>query len=68
MTGHGFRSIASTILHERGFNHEHIEIQLAHAPRNEVSSAYNHAIYLDQRRKMMQKWADILDEMRKEID
>ena len=42
MTGHGFRGLASTILHERGFNHEHIELQLAHAPRNAVSAAYNH--------------------------
>jgi hypothetical protein len=36
MTGHGFRGLASTILHEQGYAHEHIELQLAHAPRNAV--------------------------------
>ena len=62
MTGHGFRGLASTILHEKGYAHEHIEIQLAHAPRNAVSAAYNHALYLKQRAEMMQDWADFLDE------
>ena len=61
MTGHGFRGLASTILHERGANHEHIELQLAHAPRNKVSAAYNHAKYLEQRKVMMQEWADYVD-------
>ncbi len=61
MTGHGFRGIASTILHERGYNHDHIELQLAHAPRNAVSAAYNHALYLEPRARMMQDWADYLD-------
>jgi integrase len=64
MTGHGFRGLASTILHERGFNHDHIELQLAHTPRNEVSAAYNHALYLDPRARMMQEWADFLDRTR----
>ena len=54
MTGHGFRGLASTILHEQGYAHEHIELQLAHAPRNAVSAAYNHALYLEPRGKMMQ--------------
>ena len=45
-TGHGFQGVASTLLHEHGFNHEHIELQLAHAPRNAVSASYNHALYL----------------------
>jgi len=62
MTGHGFRGLASTILHEQGFNHEHIELQLAHAPRNAVSAAYNHALYLEPRAKMMQAWADHLEQ------
>jgi integrase len=53
MTGHGFRGLASTILYERGCVHEHIEIQLAHAPRNAVRSAYNHALYLEPRAKMI---------------
>jgi integrase len=61
MTGHGFRGVASTILHEQGYNHDHIELQLAHAPRNEVSAAYNHALYLEPRTKMMQDWAAFLE-------
>jgi integrase len=60
-TGHGFRGIASTILHEQGFNHEWIEIQLAHVPRDAVSAAYNHALYLSPRAEMMQTWADFLE-------
>src|SRR5258708_39483217 len=62
MTGHGFRGLASTILHEQGYNHEHIELQLAHAPHNEVSAAYNHALYLGPRTSMMQEWADFLEQ------
>ena len=61
-TGHGFRGIASTILHEQGFNHEHIELQLAHSPRNVVSAAYNHALYLEPRASMMQSWADFMEQ------
>lgn len=61
-TGHGFRGLASTILHERGFNHDHIELQLAHAQRNAVSAAYNHALYLEPRTVMMQAWADFLEQ------
>ncbi|HZY71928.1 MAG TPA: site-specific integrase [Edaphobacter sp.] len=61
MTGHGFRGVASTILHEQGFDHQHIELQLAHAPRNAVSAAYNHAPYLKQRAEMMQSWSDYLE-------
>jgi integrase len=61
MTGHGFRGLASTLLHEQGWPHEHIELQLAHAPRNAVSAAYNHALYLEPRARMMQGWADYLE-------
>lgn len=61
MTGHGFRGVASTILHEQGYPHEHIELQLAHAERDQVSAAYNHASYLRPREKMMQEWADYLE-------
>lgn len=60
-TGHGFRSTASTILNEHGFSPDVIERQLAHAERNQVRAAYNHAQYLPERRKMMQWWADFLD-------
>ncbi|MGD0941214.1 MAG: site-specific integrase [Terracidiphilus sp.] len=58
MTGHGFRGLASTILHESDFADEHIELQLAHIKRNKVAAAYNHAKYLSQRASMMQWWAD----------
>ena len=61
MTGHGFRGVASTLLHEMGFNHAHIELQLAHQERDEVSAAYNYATYLRERTNMMQHWADYLD-------
>ena len=64
MTGHGFRGIASTLLHEMSFPHAHIELQLAHQERNAVSASYNHATYLPERRAMMQAWADHLDELR----
>jgi integrase len=64
MTGHGFRSMASTLLHEQGWNHQVIERQLAHAERNAVSAAYNYAEHLPERRRMMQAWADYLDRLR----
>lgn len=64
MTGHGFRGVASTILHEQGWPHEHIELQLAHQERDEVSAAYNHAQYLPSRTRMMQAWADYIDQRR----
>ena len=62
MTGHGFRGLASTVLHEHGFEHMHIELQLAHQERDRVSASYNHALYLKPRAKMMQWWADFLDQ------
>jgi len=61
MVGHGVRALASTILNENGFPSDVIERQLAHAERNKVRAAYNRAEYLDDRRKMMQWWADYLD-------
>lgn len=62
---HGFRATACSILNETGFNSDAIERQLAHQERNNVRAAYtHHARYLDERRKMMQWWADYLDEMR----
>jgi len=65
MTGHGFRGVASTMLHEQGFDHTLVELQLAHQEQNQVSAAYNWATYLPERRKMMQWWADHLDRLRK---
>jgi len=64
MTGHGFRSMASTLLNEKGWNRDAIERQLAHAERNNIRAAYNYAEYLPDRRNMMQWWADYLDKLR----
>ncbi len=64
MTGHGFRGLASTTLHEQGYMHDAIEIQLAHRVGNAVSQAYNHAQHLDYRVKMMQEWSDFIDGLR----
>jgi integrase len=64
MTGHGFRSMASTCLNEQGYHPDLIELQLAHAERNKVRAAYNKAQRLAERREMMQAWADYLDGLR----
>ena len=64
MSVHGFRSLASTLLNERGYNRDWIERQLAHSERNGVRAAYNYAEYLPERRRMMQEWADYLDELK----
>lgn len=64
MTGHGFRSMASTILHEQGWPSDVIERQLAHGERNKVKASYNFAQHLPERRKMMQAWADYLDALK----
>jgi integrase len=62
-TVHGFRSVASTVLNEHNFNADWIETQLAHAEENEVRRAYNAAQWLNDRRAMMQRWADYLEEL-----
>lgn len=62
-TGHGFRHMVSTALNERGYNRDWIEKQLAHGDENEIRAIYNKADYLDQRRQMMQAWADELDSL-----
>src|SRR5690606_14064128 len=64
MTGHGFRSMASTLLNEQGWRPDAIERQLAHCEEDDVRAAYNYAEYLPERRKMMQAWADYLDALR----
>jgi integrase len=64
MTGHGFRAMASTCLNEQGWNPDLIELQLAHAERNKVRAAYNRSTRLQDRRQMMQAWADYLDTLR----
>ncbi len=64
MTSHGFRTIASTLLNERGFAPDLIELQLAHKERNAVRAAYNKAQRLTERHVMMQSWADYLDTLK----
>lgn len=64
MTIHGFRAMASTLLNEQGYRPDIIEAQLAHGERNSIRAAYNHAEYMDERRAMMQEWADYLDSLR----
>ena len=64
ITSHGFRGMASTLLHENGYKSAVIEMQLAHAERNKVKAAYNHAEYLDERTEMLQWWANYLDSLR----
>ncbi len=64
MTGHGFRSVASTLLNEQGYRPDIIERQLAHSEKNAVRAAYNRAEYLPERKNMMQEWADYLDKIK----
>ncbi len=53
VTGHGFRHMLSTILHEEGFDSSYIEIKLAYVDKNSIRGTYNHAQYLGKRRHMM---------------
>jgi len=64
LTGHGFRAMASTILNEQGWPADAIERQLAHVEGNSVRAAYNYAEHLDVRRRMMQSWANWLEELK----
>ena len=64
MVGHGFRATASTLLHEMGWQPEVIELQLAHRQRNQVAAAYNRAARLEERKAMLQQWADYLDSLK----
>ena len=64
MTAHGFRSLASTLLNEMGWNRDWIEMQLAHSQKDAVRASYNRATYLDQRRRMMCSWSNYLDALR----
>lgn len=61
VTAHDFRATASTMLHEKGYESEWIELQLSHDDDDKTRASYNHARYLDDRRKMLQDWADIID-------
>ncbi len=60
---HGFRHLLSTELNGRGYHRDWIERQLAHGDSDEIRATYNHATYLDQRRQMMQAWADEIDHL-----
>ena len=60
-SAHGFRATASTLLNEKGYRSDVIERQLAHAERDKVRASYNHAEYMDERKAMMQEWADLID-------
>ena len=65
ITGHGFRAMARTILHERlNIDPAIIEHQLAHAVPDKLGGAYNRTKFLAQRKSMMQQWADYLDELK----
>ena len=66
MCAHGFRSMASTILNEQGYSADAIEKQLAHNPRNKIRGIYNRAEYLPERRRIMQEWANYLDDLREQ--
>ncbi|MCU4435231.1 integrase arm-type DNA-binding domain-containing protein [Acinetobacter bereziniae] len=61
VTAHDFRATASTLLNEKGYDEDWIEKQLAHADDNKTRASYNHARYLEERRNMLQDWADIVD-------
>ncbi|ENZ9031688.1 integrase arm-type DNA-binding domain-containing protein [Klebsiella pneumoniae] len=65
VTGHGFRHTMSTILHEEGFNTAWIETQLAHVDKNAIRGTYNHALYLEGRKEMMQWYANYMAELQK---
>lgn len=65
MTAHGFRSMASTLLNEFGYRLDVIEAQLAHSSADKIRAIYNRAQYMEERRKLMQDWADMLDEFKK---
>ena len=67
MTAHGFRAMASTLLNERGHRHDVIEAQLAHAGYDKIRAIYNRAEYMEERRRLMQDWADYLDSLEAEI-
>jgi integrase len=64
MTVHGFRSMASTLLNEQGYNRDWIERQLAHGERNSIRAAYNYAEYLPERRRMMDEWGNYLESLK----
>ena len=67
-TAHGFRHLVSTALNDKGYQEDWIERQLAHGDPDKIRATYNKAQYLEPRRRMMQDWADLLDDMRTSQD
>jgi integrase family protein len=65
-TSHGWRHTFSTLMNGRGYDRDHIEKQLSHTDKNNIRDTYNHADYLDQRRTMLQAWADWLDDLKRQ--
>ena len=61
MSGHGFRSLARSILGEQGYRWEVLEAMLSHALENQTAAAYVRTTYFEERRGIMQQWADYLD-------
>lgn len=67
MVPHGWRHTASTLLHDQNYDSIWVEKQLGHADKNKVRGTYNHADYLEQRRQMLQEWADYLDKLKANV-
>jgi integrase len=63
LTGHGIRATISTALNELDYPKQWIEAQLSHSDKDQIRATYNHAQYIEQRRKMMQEWANKLDNL-----
>ena len=68
ITGHGFRAMASSLLAERSWSVDAIERQLAHVEGNKIRAAYHRSEHLEERRKMMQDWANYLDTLREQAE
>ena len=68
MTGHGFRAMANSLLAEQGWSVDAIERQLAHVEGNKIRAAYHRSEHLEERRRMMQAWADYLDGLRAQAE
>ena len=68
ITPHGFRGTLSTFLNTLGYRPDVIEAQLAHKDKNEIRRAYNHADYMEERKVMLQGWADYLDNLKAGAD
>jgi integrase len=64
VVGHGFRHTFSTILNDQGFNPDWVEIQIAHVDKNKIRGVYNHALYLEGRREMVQWYSDYVEQLK----